>query len=260
MNEIVNYNNCVNDITLKKFKSKELDLFMAICSKLKDKKEKEIVFTFDELRKLIKFDESLSSLKFYRVLKNVYNKLLACTFGWENETEIVNFVLFTVYKIDKEYKTVKIAVNSEFSWVLNELSKSFTKFELSEFVNLRSSYAKECYRRLKEFRFTGYWIVDINEFRRLLDIPDSYEIKSINQRVLKPILKELSPIFSNFKIEKIKKGRNIVRLKFTFIPEGKNIEYFKTEEEAIINAYKMNKDSKFEIILDVNKGYFAKFS
>ena len=97
------------------------------------------------------------------------------------------FVLFTKYKIDKDKKTVNIAVNEDFYWVLNELTQKFTKFELSEFISLKSTYSKECYRRLKQYRNTGMWIVEIDEFRRLLDIPNSYKSGNIDQRVLKPI-------------------------------------------------------------------------
>ena len=34
----------------------------------------------------------------------------------------------------------------------------------------------------------------------------------------------------------------------------------KSEDEAIIYAYKTGKNTKFEILFDKNKGYFAKFS
>lgn len=260
MKELVNYNNEINKVALKNFNSKELDLLMAICSKMKDEELKEVSFDFEYLRRLVNYDIYSTTDKFYSDLKNTYNKLLKCVFGWENEKEIVMFVLFTRYKIDKDKKTVNIAVNEDFYWVLNELTQKFTKFELSEFISLKSTYSKECYRRLKQYRNTGMWIVEIDEFRRLLDIPNSYKSGNIDQRVLKPILNELSPIFKNFRIEKIKKGKVIVLLKFSFIPEAKDITYFKSEDEAIIYAYKTSKNTKFEILFDKNKGYFAKFN
>ena len=139
MNELVNYNNQINKVALKNFNSKELDLLMAICSKMKDEELKEVSFDFEYLRRLVNYDIYSTTEKFYSDLKNTYNKLLKCVFGWENEKEIVMFVLFTKYKIDKDKKSVNIAVNEDFYWVLNELTQKFTKFELSEFISLKST-------------------------------------------------------------------------------------------------------------------------
>ena len=56
----------------------------------------------------------------------------------------------------------------------------------------------------------------MNDFKQKLDIPNSYKMHHIDKFVLKPILTELPSYFKNLKLEKIKKGRNIDRLKFTF--------------------------------------------
>ncbi|RRD68807.1 MULTISPECIES: replication initiation protein, partial [unclassified Desulfovibrio] len=120
-------------------------------------------------------------------------------------------------------KTVKIGVNPKFSFILNELTSNFTRFELQEFLNLKSKYTKECYRRLKQYRKSGIWSVEIEEFRRILGVPESYEMKDLTKRVLKPIQEELSPIFNNSQIEKIKKkgaysgrGNKVTHIVFTF--------------------------------------------
>ena len=47
-------------------------------------------------------------------------------------------------------RTLTVSVNSRFSFLLNDLTSQFTRFELAEFTALRSSYAKECYRRLEQ--------------------------------------------------------------------------------------------------------------
>lgn len=52
-------------------------------------------------------------------------------------------------------------MNSRFSFLLNDLTSQFTRFELAEFTALRSSYDKECYRRLKQYRKTGVWKVSL---------------------------------------------------------------------------------------------------
>ena len=98
-------------------------------------------------------------------------------------------------------------------------------FELAEFTALRSSYAKECYRRLKQYRQTGVWKVSLEDFRRLLDVPKSYRPSEINKYVLKPIEEELGPLL-NLKVHrkylKKKPGRgraSLVGFEFEFDPE-----------------------------------------
>ena len=62
-----------------------------------------------------------------------------------------------------------VAVNPRFSFLLNDLTSQFTRFELAEFTALKSSYAKETYRRLKQYRQTGVWNDEGNR-QRLLDM------------------------------------------------------------------------------------------
>ena len=223
MNEIVKYRNELNKVALRNFKSKELDLFIAIISRLRDKEE-EVIFSFDYLKSLIQYETSNSSETFYKELKSMYNKLIKCVYGWETEAEIVRFVLFTEYTIDKKNKTIKVGINKKYSWVLNAITDGlFTRFELEEFVKLKSSYTKEFYRRMKQFRNTGFWNVNLDEFKRLMDIPVNYRICDIDAKVLKPIQKELREKYG-LKIQKTYdtkgRGRPVVSgLIFTFSKE-----------------------------------------
>lgn len=60
----------------------------------------------------------------------------------------------------------------------------------------------------------------IEEFRRLLDIPESYPMREIDKRVLTPIETELSPIFKGLSINKEKKrGEKVTAIEFTFQSE-----------------------------------------
>ena len=67
-------------------------------------------------------------------------------------------------------------------------------------------------------RSTGYYVVNIEEFRELLNIPDYYQMGNIDQKVLKPAMKELNNYFEDLEITKIKakKGNKIAKLEFTF--------------------------------------------
>ncbi len=129
-----------------------------------------------------------------------------------------------MYELNKEKETVTVKVNEDFKWVLNELA-NWTTFELSEFVSIKGSYVKEIYRRAKQFRMNGYWIVEMDEFNRLLVIPKSYRMSDINKVVLTPTTDELRKIWPNFKIQKKYgkgRGRPVVALKFVFDKEEKH--------------------------------------
>ena len=235
----VKYHNNLNNVSLRKFTASELDLFMVLCHKMYNQNMKKVVYTFEELRELTNFS-STDMKDFVDVLDTTYNKLIQTNIRIGDNVKWTRFVLFTEYTVDTEEKIVTIQVNEKFQWVLNQLTQNFTIFELEQFLDLRSSYSKECYRRLKRFRDTGFWIVKIDEFRRLLDIPESYRMCDIDQKVLKPIKTELKQYFSNFKVEKIKKGRRIDKLKFVFDPnfisENSGIKRKKT------NFFERNKE------------------
>ncbi len=88
-------------------------------------------------------------------------------------------------------------------------------------THLKSTYSKNIFRLLKQYKHTCYFKIQIDDFRERLDIPKSYRMTHINQKVLTPIIKELSMIFNNLHISKIKakKGRKIEWLEFTFDAE-----------------------------------------
>ena len=217
MNEIVKYHkDFENKLVLKTFTASELNFLMAICTKVRDKKEDEIIFTFNELKKLTKWDNNNSSL-FVKNLENTNKKLMALNFRIEDEKEIVQFVLFPTFRVNKDSKTLIVRVNKDFSYLLNNLSNNFNWYQLNDFTSLKSKYSKLLYKELMLFKDTGYRIFKIEDFRKKLDIPEKYRMTHINQYVLKPIKEDLEHIFSNFEIVKIKNGREIAQIRFNFI-------------------------------------------
>ncbi|MDK8168269.1 replication initiation protein, partial [Enterococcus faecalis] len=132
--------------------------------------------------------------------------------------EIEYFVLFNGFKIDKKQKFVEVRVNQDLDYIINGLTTEFSRFELSAFTSIRSTYAKTLFRLLMQYRSTGYYVVSIEDFRELLDIPEYYQMGNIDQKVLKPAMKELHNYFENLEVTKIKakKGNKIAKLEFTF--------------------------------------------
>ena len=113
-----------------------------------------------------------------------------------------------------------MGVNEEFAFLLNDLTSQFTRFELAEFADLKSKYAKEFYRRAKQYRSSGIWKISRDEFCRLLSVPKSTaeQVRDLNKRVLKPIIEECGPLLG-LKIERQYVKRRLSGFVFTFARE-----------------------------------------
>lgn len=222
-NEIVKYENQMNNLKFRNFTAIEFDLLMTICSKMREKETDTIIFTFEQLQKLSKYDYHQGMEKFVKDLKSTYNKLIKLDFSYcPDEDRFIQFVLFTWYEINKSKKTIEVGVNPKFTWVLNNLTSKFTRFELDEFLGLKSKYSKDIYRLCKQYRATGVWRISVKEFRELLDIPESYSISMLEARVLQPAMQELSEICEYFEVRKIYstsrefRRKPVVALQFNF--------------------------------------------
>lgn len=137
--------------------------------------------------------------------------MLNLSYRTENDDEIEYFVLFNGFKIDKKQKFVEVRVNQDLDYIINGLTTEFSRFELSAFTSIRSTYAKTLFRLLMQYRSTGYYVVSIEDFRELLDIPEYYQMGNIDQKVLKPAMKELHNYFENLEVTKIK-AKKAIRL------------------------------------------------
>ncbi|MEJ7165136.1 replication initiation protein [Staphylococcus capitis] len=220
--ETVVYKNDLNLVPLRKFTSTEINLFFAMCNKLKEKETNTLHLTFDELKELSNYSPKTRNInRFVKDLDDVYKKMIELTIRYEDDEVIERFVLFNHYKIYKREQYLEISTSPNLKHILNSITNNFTKFELKEMTHLKSTYSKNMFRLLKQYRHTGYMKIKIGDFRERLDIPKSYRMTDINKNVFKPIITELDSIFNNLNINKIKakKGRKIEWLEFTFDAE-----------------------------------------
>ena len=242
-NEVVKYNNEMNKVRFKGWKSRELSVFYSICSKMRDKGIDEVNLSFDELIELANLEGSNLTLDEQATLfDSIYDKMLSLSFGDDNGDVRFRFNLFSDFTRDKSLKSVKISINKKYESILNNLANNFTRFELLEFNEISGEYPKLLYRQLKQWKTTGRWEVQIDEFRKLFDVPEYYRMGNIDQKVLNPSIKELQKIkdFENLKVTKIKKGRKIDRLVFEFNEWVQEVvvnpkPYHKTKKKVIDN-------------------------
>lgn len=214
------YKNDMNTVPFRQFTSIEMNLFFTICTQMRDQKDKTVRFNFADLRELSNY-QNKNYARFVADLDRTYGKMLGLNIRRDLPTGFERFVLFTQFEINEDEEFVEITTHDKFKYIINEITENFTKFELEEFTSLRSNYAKSAFRMLKQFRQTGYWRIRVEDFRTLMDIPESYRQTAIDARVLKPITEELSYFFTNLEVKKItaKKGRKIEFFEFHFRPE-----------------------------------------
>lgn len=200
--EVVRYNNDLNNKTyLKNFNALELNFFMAICSKLKTQGTDEVIFTFNELKKKIQYDRETTrnTDNFISKLRSTNRKILNSICEIETKDYIDQFVLFPTFRISKKTGTLTVRINQDYAYLLNDFS-NFTEFGLANFIKLSSKYVKLLYKELMQFRTTGKLYLTMEDFRKKLDIPNSYSFSKIKDRILVPSIQDFSFIFKKFKI------------------------------------------------------------
>jgi len=249
-NKIVKYDNDFNTVGLRGFTAEELDLLMTILHRVRNREIEEIKFSYYDLKQLIKSEKKPTIEQFSKSIMNINKKLLALNFTLVENDEIIQFALFKEFRTSPKKQILTVSVSERFKFLLNDFDPGkWTRFELEEFVDLKSSYTKEFYRRMKQFRSTGFWKCGIEEFRNLLDIPEKYRITDIDAWVLKPIQKELGEKY-NLKIEKkygFSGGRGRSRVtgfEFKFSTEKKVDIVAGNEEEVNNNPIPLSKPRK----------------
>lgn len=218
--EIVKYSNKLNNIPLKNFEKVDLNFFYAICAKVREKGSELIEIPLDEIKVMTEY-KSTSVERFKSDLVRMNEKLRSCHGIYETDDEIVQFNLFSTFTIVKSRKVLKIRVNPDVAWLLNNIAKEFTSFELQEYVSLDGIYAKALYRLLKQWKTHGCTKkYGVSELKELLSIPD-YETRRFLDKVINPAIEEInkSGAFKNLRCEVIKakkRGRPVEGYIFRF--------------------------------------------
>lgn len=252
-NEIVKYHHELNTIPLRKFTPVEMNLFFSIVSRMREKGDKTVRFTFEQLKDLSNY-KATANTRFVDDLKSTYEKLLQLRFGRTSKTglSVEMFVLFTKFKIngDVDEPYVDIQIFEDAVPLLNNLDE-WVRYSLQQFSELQSSYSKTMFRLLKQWRTIGKVYYEKEDLHELLDIPKSYKQPDIDKRVLKPIRQELTAIFKGLSIKKKYgkgRGKPVVGYTFTFKPEiNKSDDFNKhapTKEEQRI-ALELANDQEY---------------
>lgn len=247
MNEVVKYHNDLNTITLGGLTENQQNLLFTIFAKIRDKDTTEIKFDINELIEFTGISTTNKSYLETAIFGNL-DKLQNLKIRYETDKTKAQKVIFPEVELNKDTDELFVKVNKSFSYIFNELTSNFTRFELAEFVSLSGKYKKTLYRLLKQYRTTGFLNMEWKKFNEIMDIPPKMALRDIEKRVLKPAIKELSSErnlfdqkrtpFKKLGYNKLKqgKGNKITHIEFYFEPEKYVKEIIEQEDEKQTEA------------------------
>lgn len=236
-NELVKYHNDLNTLSMRQWTAEEMDLFFSIVNRIQEKGTQLLELDTNDLKVLANSDQR--TYRWVDIVERFTHKAMNLVYREDTPDVLYISRLFTRFKYYKESDNLEVKVNDDFEYIVNKLTANFTVYELAEFTSLKSTYSKTMYRILKQWKSLGEKEFKVNQFRELLDIPNSYNTSAINRQVIKPIEKELPRYFNGLKVKAIKKntqGTPIIAYKFTWEPQ-------KSSNQQWING-KYNKKSR----------------
>ena len=231
MNKVTRYNNELNTVPMRKWTAEEQNFFFAIITQVRDKGTQTVKFNKHDLADLANYSLEHNK-RLHTTMTELKKKVGEINYTETTRDEVTKlnredtYYLFERFSFewtdDYSHMAAEIQVSDHFQYVVNKLEAEFTQFELKQFTSIRSTYAKEMFKKLKQWRTIGKKEYSVQEFRDMLQVPKSYRATDINTVILKPILEELSNYFQNLKVTPLKarsKGAPITAYCFTWTPE-----------------------------------------
>ena len=206
MKKIVKYNNELNKLNMSNLKEKELELFYAICCRLKDIGTEEITLDITNFKKEFNISNKIDKNRFREYIKSVHKKFSEFKITFETEDEIETLLFFKKFKTNIKTNTMIISINKEYTNILNNLVQCYTQFSFSEYQSLKSKYSKILMPQLAQWNSIKKVEFSKSQLFEILGVPESCRLKTsnFNVKVLNPIKKELKEIFYNLKVKPIK--------------------------------------------------------
>jgi plasmid replication initiation protein len=199
MNDIVKYHNDMNEICLKDFTANELDLLMTICAQMKDKNDAEVLLKYDDLMHTLSWNTDKGIDKFQEYLHSLSRKMKQCGGSYQDKKRFKEFNFFGDFDGDIEARILTVKVNPDYVYILNNLSKYFTTFELHEYIKIDGKYPKLLYQHLKRYKTSGFWDISIEDFKKQLAISENTRPKDVTNRIVSNSVKTLKEKFECFK-------------------------------------------------------------
>lgn len=217
---------------MRQWTPEEQNFFFAILTQVRDEGTELITFDKYQLQEFASYTQKHGG-NFRTTIKSLADKAFSLQYIEETSNSYKRFLLFQNFEAhwtaDLSDMTLEVQVASKFKYIVNQLNANFTQFELKQFTNIRSTYAKTMFRHIKQWRTKGViggfpdGEIPKEQLFIMLDVPKSVQSTgNFQNRVLKPIIAELSPLFEGLKVKAIKArkaGNPIIAYKFTWKQE-----------------------------------------
>ena len=230
---------------------------------------KEIIFSFDELRNnfnLNNQEDFKEFMKFFHneidgrksVFKTDKGDLIG---GGVFSTKIYtdNRLGVMINPYHKQYIYSKIDIDKWHSVKGNhkkinalelaeEEKKKLTGMMTTFFSDeIKGKYTQRLLDLLMQYQGSGLFIMEWERFKELLEIPKTYKAGNIDQRIINPTKEELEKIGLKItKIEKIKKGRSIETIKIKFDFERKKEEKKQDIKDPVLVEEQAQNTTEFD--------------
>lgn len=232
---LIKYDNDMNSVQFRRFNAKEMNVFFALCYALQDEGGHEVTMSFRSIKSLSGWTNKQTLDRFLDSLRAVNEKIMSLKITRDNGRTETTFALFIKFVLDKENEQIKLAVNPELADLFTMLFNNFTTFILEDLEGITTTYGKELFRQIKQFRQTGKLYMTIDEFRHKLAVPDTYSNGKMMQKVFRDTtvkqLKSALPGFSMSVVKSHQRGGAITGIWFFWTPERPNEDYFKRQKQ-----------------------------
>ena len=262
--------NAFNKKVIENLEITEHNLLLGLLGRLKEKGLAEVCVTFEEASVLIGgantrpfYVDSIGLSLWDKVKMTDYTLYSNSPSGLKPRGGVM---LFSYFDIDKDQELIKIKINPDLAYFVNRFEDgNFTSIKFKHFQDVENKYGKRLFKLLSQYKRTGFFVADKEDFFYLMGKPESYDIKTFHKRVLDPAIDSVRPFFNNLSLVKIKTGRSISHYEFHFTRQTGEFIYdpgFASSPKFLTNKQKEESDyivEEFTEVVDSENNYANNF-
>ena len=252
MEDVVRIHKELNRSAMPFYKEKAIDLFNEIMKKWNRMEEYQpLIFNLTEFKKALGLENSYNK-EYFNEFLDLFSQEGNKT--WHIGTKEIKGNIFTIV-IDRSINTLEIHFNNyildyiftqkdiklmqknkkrermsiEELETFKDRKEKFSNLMLyskADMEGLTGKYTKRLYMLLIQFKLKGFFKMKYNQFKELMEIPETYKPHHIDQKVLNPAIEELKK--ANIFISKLNKdkqgGRSIKFIEITFEYKDEELE------------------------------------
>ncbi len=204
----------------------QLDLYFMMLSLIRENDEPNKVYQIS-----VKEIESMTGRIWqYNQLQEATEGMIGKVFRIEEHDGLLQVAMLSSAQYLRGKGKIELSIDPKLRPYLINIKNNFTSFQLHCVFSLSSKYAKWMYLQFSRWKDTGYYIVEIEELRLLMNlkdpngkIPDQYpQWVDFKNRILDTSVKQINAT-TDLKVsyELEKKGRSFHKIHFTIIRTNK---------------------------------------